>query len=98
MDHVALQVEGVAGGVPIPPMWRVKLFARANFITIMGLWEGEMHGTSTAILGYDLEVTLPHQQSEVLIMCVSGGSGGWSCVIEHPHLCYSGDNGNLGFY
>ena len=49
MDHVALQVEGVAGGVPIPPMWRVKLFARANFITIMGLWEGDMHGTSTVI-------------------------------------------------
>ena len=37
-----------------------------------------------------------YQQSEVLIMCVSGGSGGWTCVIEHPHPCYSGDNGNLG--
>ena len=61
MYHVALQGGGggVAGCVPTPPMWRVKLFARANFITIMGLWKGDMHDTSTAILRYD-PWRLPH--------------------------------------
>ena len=32
MDHVALQGEGVAGGVPTLLVWSVEMFVRANFI------------------------------------------------------------------
>ena len=69
------------GGGSIHPL-RSKVSASA--FGIMG--GDDTHLRTTAHEDCSLEF-----QSEVLISCVSGGSEGWSCVIEHPHPCYSGD-------